>query len=199
MMSIKTLSLNFFLFLSFIATAQVWNTPESITPIEVGQIIPDGTLVDSELNSTALYEVLNNQKAVIVIYRGGWCPYCNKQLAELTDIESKIKDLGYRILAISPEDAVNIKESLQKNKINYELYSDAGAQLIQDLGLAFYSSDKTNNYIAKKSSGDHSGILPVPAVIVLGADKKVKYIYHDANYKVRLDSNELLSVLNTMN
>lgn len=199
MMSIKTLSLNFFLFLSFIATAQVWNTPESITPIEVGQIIPDGTLVDSELNSTALYEVLNNQKAVIVIYRGGWCPYCNKQLSELTDIESKIKDLGYRILAISPEDAVNIKESLQKNNINYELYSDAGAQLIQDLGLAFYSNDKTNNYIAKKSSGDHSGILPVPAVIVLGADKKVKYIYHDANYKVRLDSNELLSVLNTMN
>jgi peroxiredoxin len=198
-MSIKTLSLNFFLFLSFIATAQVWNTPESITPIEVGQIIPDGTLVDSELNSTALYEVLNNQKAVIVIYRGGWCPYCNKQLSELTDIESKIKDLGYRILAISPEDAVNIKESLQKNNINYELYSDAGAQLIQDLGLAFYSNDKTNNYIAKKSSGDHSGILPVPAVIVLGADKKVKYIYHDANYKVRLDSNELLSVLNTMN
>jgi peroxiredoxin len=198
-MSIKTLSLNFFLFLSFIATAQVWNTPESITPIEVGQTIPDGTLVDSELNSTALYEVLNNQKAVIVIYRGGWCPYCNKQLAELTDIESKIKDLGYRILAISPEDAVNIKESLQKNNINYELYSDAGAQLIQDLGLAFYSNDKTNNYIAKKSSGDHSGILPVPAVIVLGADKKVKYIYHDANYKVRLDSNELLSVLNTMN
>jgi peroxiredoxin len=198
-MSIKTLSLNFFLFLSIVATAQVWNSPESITPIELGQTIPDGTLVDGELTSTALYEILNNQKAVVVIYRGGWCPYCNRQLAELTDVESQIKDLGYRIIAISPEDAVNIKESLKKNKIEYELYSDKDAVLIQKMGLAFYTSDKTNKYIAKKSSGDHSGILPVPAVVVLGADKKVKYIYHDANYKVRLDSNELLSVLNTMN
>lgn len=199
MMSFKTLSLNFLLLLSFVSTAQVWNSPESITPIEVGQTIPDGALVNAELTSTSLFEVLNNLKAVIVIYRGGWCPYCNKQLAELTNVESKIKELGYRIIAISPEDAINIKESLTKNKINYELYSDPEAQLIQNLGLAFYSSDRTNNYITKKSAGKHTGILPVPAVIVVGTDKKINYIYHDADYKVRLDSNELLSILNTMN
>lgn len=194
----KPLFFTLFLSISLLAQAQIWNSPESVSPIEVGVTISDGALIDKNLNETSLYKILNNETAVLVIYRGGWCPYCNKQLAELTEVESQISELGYRIIAISPEDAVNIKKSIDKNDINYELYSDKGAQLIQELGLAFYTNDRTNNYISKKSDGSNSGVLPVPSVIVLDQHQKVNYIYSDPDYKVRLDSKELLEVLKSL-
>ena len=29
------------------------------------------------------------QKTVLIVYRGGWCPYCNAQLADMQEIEKE--------------------------------------------------------------------------------------------------------------
>jgi peroxiredoxin len=46
---------------------------------------------------------VSGQPAILVFYRGGWCPYCNLQLSELRLVESEAKALGYRMIAISPD------------------------------------------------------------------------------------------------
>lgn len=54
--------------------------------------------------------------SIILFYRGGWCPYCNRQLAELKNIEQDLVDLGYQVLAISPESP----DRLQEQKLETE-------------------------------------------------------------------------------
>ena len=51
------------------------------------------------------------KKTVLVVYRGGWCPYCNSQLSDLQDIENQILQLGYQIIAVSPDAPSFIKQT----------------------------------------------------------------------------------------
>ena len=49
--------------------------PEGV--IEVGATLPDAELIDPHGATTTLYEALGDRVAVLVFYRGAWCPYCN--------------------------------------------------------------------------------------------------------------------------
>ena len=42
-----------------------------------GTRLPDGELLDVAGQPTTLAQALSGKPAVIVFYRGGWCPYCN--------------------------------------------------------------------------------------------------------------------------
>lgn len=188
----KRITFSFLFLFTLISSAQVWNSPESISPIQIGEKLPEGQLINSKGTAVSVGELTTNKPTVLVVYRGGWCPYCNRQLAELSDVVSTITNKGAQLIAFSPEDYLNIEDSVEKHDLTYELYSDPKAEFIQKLGLAFYVTDQSKNYIAKKSKGEVSEILPVPAVIIVDTSSKVRYIYYDANYKQRLDSKELL-------
>ncbi len=47
-------------------------TAEQITPLSVGNTVPDGALLGMDGQKTSLKEVLNNKPAVIIFYRGDW-------------------------------------------------------------------------------------------------------------------------------
>lgn len=48
-----------------------------------------------------LHEVIKVKPTVFVFYRGGWCPYCTRQMSELAQIEEQILEMGYQIVGIS--------------------------------------------------------------------------------------------------
>src|SRR5271156_5058051 len=48
--------------------------------IKVGDVLQPFTLDDAPGNPASLDQLVENGPAVIVFYRGGWCPYCNLAL-----------------------------------------------------------------------------------------------------------------------
>jgi len=70
---------------SSIAFAQVPKNAEDISPLLVGESIPDAMLLDYKGNQVALNSIIKNKPTVLVFYRGGWCPYCNMQLGGLQE------------------------------------------------------------------------------------------------------------------
>ena len=74
-----------------------------IQPLLVGQSVPDVQLQTADGKAFNLKQELAEQPTVLIFYRGGWCPYCNLQLSQLQKIESQLQDLGYQIIAISPD------------------------------------------------------------------------------------------------
>ena len=76
------------------------DSPTEVHPILVNSIIPDVSVKTIEGTTTALKEIIAEQPTVLIFYRGGWCPYCSRHMAELQKIESQIVDIGYQILAI---------------------------------------------------------------------------------------------------
>ncbi len=50
----------------------VASSADLISPIKVGEKVPNGSLTDMSGNTTQLYDILQNKPAVIIFYRGVW-------------------------------------------------------------------------------------------------------------------------------
>ena len=98
----KKIILLVFLGLSTSIFAQVASAPEDVSPLLIGEKIPTLNLHDSKGVSVST-ETIFNKKTVLIVYRGGWCPYCNAQLADMQSIEKEIIELGFQVVAVSPD------------------------------------------------------------------------------------------------
>lgn len=180
-------------------SAQVPENAEDICPLLIGESIPKATLQDSEGKQVELSKLLGNKPSVLVFYRGGWCPYCSVQLSGLVKIEKEILDLGYQMIAISPDDYRNLQTTESKESINYTLLSDPDAKFIQQMGIGFKTPLMLKGFIATKGQkGETSEIMPVPTVMIVNEKGKILFEYLNPNYKERISGEMLLAVLKTI-
>ena len=188
---------------SSIAFARVPTNANDVTPLLPGMPIPNIKLHNvkgDEVNITAD----NLEKPfVMTFYRGGWCPYCNNQLAGMRNAEKKLIDLGFDVYFISPDKPENMVTTLKdqelKENIKYTLLSDASMQVSQDFGIAFKVDDETVekykkwNLDLEKASGYDHHYLPAPTIYVVGKDGVIQFQYTNPNYSVRLDPEVLVA------
>ncbi|HSG52454.1 MAG TPA: peroxiredoxin-like family protein [Rheinheimera sp.] len=184
------------------ANTPIADSPEQVTPLLNGLTIPAVYLTDSQGKKVALTELVKQKPSVLVFYRGGWCPYCNAQLAALREIEPRLTQLGYQLIAITPDSVASINKSLMDTggqKLNYTLLSDSQFVASSAFGLAYYLDDKTAAaYKGKLGSlitteaGSEKVVLPVPAVYIVNTDGEALFSYVHINYKTRLHSELLL-------
>lgn len=177
------------------ANAQIAENAKAIAPLLIGEMLPKTQLINKKGETVDLQEELNLKPTVLVFYRGGWCPYCNMQLSALAMAEEEIIKLGYQIIAISPDDYSHLTPTIKMDEVQYKVYSDPGAKFIQQVGIAFASSEKTKNYIAKKREGEVTEILPVPTVLIVNTEGEILFEYIAPNYKKRITPELLLAVL----
>lgn len=181
---------------SFSIVAQ--NIPDKavdISPLLIGEKAPNVILTHLSGKRDSLITILSKQETVLIFYRGGWCPFCNVQLAELQSIETDILKLGYQIVAISPDSPENLKASLDKHKLNYQLLSDANMNAARQFGIAFNVPESSKERLAKSSGGQNPGQLPVPSVFVFNKQGEIIFEYINPDYKKRIPGNLLLTVL----
>ncbi len=177
---------------------RVAESAEDICPIKVGEKIPSVNVRNTDSENVDLNKLTLGKKTVLIFYRGGWCPYCNLQLADLNKIENKLLKFGYQIVAISIDKPEKLKESLDKHKLNYTLLSDSKAEASTAFGLAFYVGDDYNkmllshNMNLEEASGEKHHILPVPAVFIVDETGTIQFEYVNPDYKVRLNVEILL-------
>ena len=172
---------------------------EDISPILIGEKLPNANFQNVDGKSVQLRTLLEEKPTVLVFYRGGWCPYCNVQLSGLVEIEEDILELGYQILAISPDDYKNLQSTIENNSTKYKLLSDPNGEFIQEIGIAFKTSSSLKEYIISKGQkGETSSVMPVPTVIIVDKKGVIKFEYINPNYKERISGDMLLSVLKTL-
>ena len=184
-----------------LAAAQIADSPAQVRPLLNGSTVPAISLLDQQGKTVDLLAKIRQQPTVLVFYRGGWCPYCNTQLAGLQQVEAEFTKLGYQIIAISPQAPAAVSKSQQNTKdvaLSYQLLSDQPLAAAKTFGLAYYLDAKTTATY-KDSYGisltyDDSGkaVLPVPAVYLLNTAGEVQFSFVHINYKTRLQPELLL-------
>jgi peroxiredoxin len=192
--SISLLCLVFSLFsASTIKVDDIPQKPEDISPLLIGEAIPKNIhLVTHEGKALDLNQTVQSKPTILIFYRGGWCPYCNKQLSGIGEIEQELISLGYQIIAISPDKPEELKKTIDKNKLSYTLLSDSKMIAAIQFGIAF----KNTTYAAEKlekASGERHNLLPVPAVFVLDKKGTIKFEYINPNIIERLHPSLLLA------
>lgn len=179
----------------FSISQEVPKEATDISPLLVGEKIPDVTLADISGKDISLLTLAAQRQTVIVFYRGGWCPYCNTHLAELQSIEKDMLDMGYQIVAISPDSPESLNASIDKHKLNYALLSDGKSEAARSFGLAFAAPERYAERLLKYSNNLNKDILPVPAVFVLNKQGEILFEYINPDYKKRLKGTLLLAAL----
>ncbi|MCS3800253.1 peroxiredoxin-like family protein [Niastella sp. OAS944] len=203
--SFLTAGLSYLLFISVFqfssthAYAQMANEipskPEDISPLLIGENIPVITLPDAMGNNFDLNSAIAQQPTLLIFYRGGWCPYCNKQLSGIQEIEPELKKIGYQIIAISTDSPDNLRTSVTKNKLEYTLLSDADLSVSKKFGLAYQAPAAYDNLLPKSSGGKNlNKLLPVPSVFFISKKGNIRFEYINVDFKQRINADLLLSV-----
>jgi peroxiredoxin len=173
-------------------------TPEAATPLPAGSAIPAAAVQTIDGRTVRLDETLAGQPTVLVVYRGGWCPYCTKQLAGLQKVLPELHALGYRLVALSPDLVADLKKTLADEKLDYTLLSDHTFAAIDALGLAFALDAKTiktykgHGIPLYSAPGSDAKVLPVPAVFLTDRAGRITYTHANPDYTKRLATKALL-------
>jgi peroxiredoxin len=187
------------------ADVPVADSAELINPLVSGDKAPRFVVRDVDGESFDFDPSQLERPAVLLTFRGGWCPYCNTYLSEMRHVIPKIRELGVDVLFLSGDRPGQLYESLSQETqkdidgLNYTLLSDAEAQAATALGIAFRASDMTINRRHEKgqdidgSSMMNHGVLPVPAVFAVDRHGVIRFAFTNADYKVRLPADKLLA------
>ncbi|MEO5628945.1 MAG: redoxin domain-containing protein, partial [Thermomonas sp.] len=100
---------------SSMLAADLASSQEQVRPILLGSKMPDVPLRTVAGKPTTLKAQVGGKPAILVFYRGGWCPFCNLQLSNLRLIQKDVEAMGYRIIAISPDRPEELAKTMGKD------------------------------------------------------------------------------------
>jgi len=173
--------------------------PEDISPLLYGEKIPTAVLSDASGKSFDLNKAISEKPTVLVFYRGGWCPYCSKQLSGLQEALPELEKLGYQLIAVSTDVPDGLMKSATKEKLNYTLLSDADLTLSKQVGIAYKAPKGYWEMLPKTTGGkDIDLLLPVPSVFILDKAGTIRFEYINPDFKQRLNPDFLKTVANSI-
>jgi len=165
---------------------------EDSMPIKVGEKIENVVLKDKNGTSISFLDVVKDKKTILIIYRGGWCPYCNEHLGDIAEIEDILTSMNFQIIAVSPDAPTTLNQTSSEDKLNYSLYSDEKGDLIKALGVGYKVKNGFIKSVKSIFKGIKNDFLPVPSLFIVDKNNTVLYEYISGNYKERISSEALL-------
>jgi peroxiredoxin len=170
-----------------------------------GSEISDVALLDAHGVPTSLYSVLAQRPAVLVFYRGAWCPYCNIALKTYRDqLHPGLVDRGVGLAAVSPQKPDGSLSAQEKNELMFPVLSDPGNALAGELGILM-GARSDDLRVAQEKLGlqleavnaDGTETLPLPTVVLIDAGHHIRWIDVHPDYTTRSETADILAVVDT--
>ena len=170
----------------------------------VGETVENFTLHDQHRHAVTLYDLLNQGPVVLSFYRGGWCPYCNRELRSLHHALPEIEYHGTQLLAISPESPENIVRTVRKNAIDFPVLHDTNSEVARRFGIAVNLSEHMKAFyrsLGLNLSLHHADVmvrLPLPATYLIQSDYRIQHAFVDEDYTHRAEVTDVIAAIKTI-
>ena len=102
-----------------------------------GQPFPPLALPAVGGGTLKLPQDLLGQAAVILVYRGSWCPYCAAQLRAFRRAADRLAELDIRVVALSVDDEATTRQTIAKHGLEFPVGHDADADAVAAATGAF--------------------------------------------------------------
>jgi len=156
--------------------------PAGIQP--AGSPFPDGDLFDAEGKPTTLRRALGGRPAVVVFYRGEWCPYCNITLHTYQEsLFPILAEQGVRLVAISPQTPDGSLTMTEKHDLQFPVLSDPANEVAGGLG------------ILNQPTADGAPVVPMPTVAVVDATGTLVWIDVHKEFTIRTEVAQILGAV----
>ena len=170
-----------------------------------GSVMPDGDLLDVHGAPTSLARLRGGRAAVVVFYRGTWCPYCNIALRTYqAELIPALGARGVELIAVSPQKPDGSLTSAQSNELSYSVASDPGNQIATALGILTEPSPDSVAAQVKlglditEVNADGGTALPMPTVVVVDAAGIIRWIDVHPNYTTRSEVPDILAAVDAV-
>jgi peroxiredoxin len=106
-----------------------------------GDPFPQLTISTTDGQTLALPDAFAGDFAVVLFYRGAWCPYCNAQLRAFERAGQALADAGIKVAALSADDKETTAELVAKHKLTFPVGYGADGEAVAALTGAFVNPD----------------------------------------------------------
>jgi len=172
--------------------------------IKSGDILETFTLDDATGTPVSLETLIEDGPAVIVFYRGGWCPYCNVALRTYqSELLPQLENFGARLVAISPQSPDQSLSTVEKAGLEFTVLSDPGSRLAQRIGIAFQEADEV--LAAQRELGldiaqvnaEGATMLPRPTVLIVDQNHTVRFVDVQPDFTARTEVADIVAAFST--
>jgi peroxiredoxin len=174
--------------------------------IPLGAKPGDVTLLDVAGQPVTLASLHARRPVIVTFYRGGWCPFCTRALADWRERLGEVEAAGGAFVAITPERperAVATREKIAAGA-GYEVLSDHTMAAARAFNVAFRMDGATQTKyrgygidLAKHNAvGEWD--LPAPATFILDRQGRVRYVFASWDYTKRANPDEVIAALRAL-
>ena len=168
----------------------------------LGVQIPDAELLDVHGAKTTLHSEVAGRPAVIVLYRGAWCPYCNLTLRTYQQtLLPGLAERGAVLIAVSPQKPDGSLSMQEKNALEFPVLSDPGNAIARTLGVLtapsadVLAAQREHGLDLTETNADGTVELPMPTTVVLDSAGHVRWLDVHPDYTTRSEPDAILEAL----
>lgn len=136
--------------------------------IGVGQALPSFRAQDENGNELSS-DSLRGQPTVVLFVRGNWCPFCSRQVANLTKHYKSINDLGARLILVTPKPLETTRRVAEFFNVDFEFWLDENLAIARQLGLV------QNGGVPGEHRGEYGEDTVWPASLVTDSEGVIRF------------------------
>lgn len=170
--------------------------------VAVGEHAPDAIVRDADNREVHLQGLAGKDgRMLVVFYRGGWCPFCNFQIHELTVAYPEFQRRGVLPVAISVDRVDESARTRATYSIPFPVLSDPelGAhrafRVLHHADNAEVARLKGFGMDIERASGQTHHVIAVPSMFLIDGQGVVRWAHADPDYKVRPSIAQILGVI----
>jgi peroxiredoxin len=168
-----------------------------------GQAVPDADLLDVNGQPVTLHRLLNGRPAVVIFYRGAWCPWCNLALrAYQQQLVPFLDYYGITLIALSPQKPDGSLTMAEKNQLTFVVASDPANALARRLGILNPQPSEEARAAARAAGVDVAGAnidgtddLPMPTTLVIDRDGVIRWADVHPDYSMRSEPGDIIAAV----
>jgi len=123
---------------------------------------------------------LAGSPALILFYRGNWCPVCTAQIHELAREYGELSRRGIRVVLVSPQPDNQSADLASRVALPFEFWEDRGNAAARALNIV----DPAGLPLGMEALG-YGSDTPLPTAILVDAQGTILYSDQAENYRVR--------------
>jgi peroxiredoxin len=105
--------------------------------LQNGQTFPTFDVPTVGGGTISIPQSLRGSYGVVLIYRGGWCPFCQAQLAGFQRASEKLATTGIKVVALSVDDEATTAGTVEKHKLNFPVGHSADVDKVAAITGAY--------------------------------------------------------------
>jgi peroxiredoxin len=154
----------------------------------VGNKLPEFALTDSDGNDFSSGELIGSP-AVLMFYRGNWCPLCMAQIAELAGRYQELDTMGIRVALVSPQSDEQSRRLAAIHNVPFRFLVDKDNEVAKSLDIA------VANGVPSGMPGGYAPDTVMPTLVVTNAAGTIVFADQTDNYRVRPEPDVFLAIL----